>query len=92
MLECLNTWSNENITFTPVKGGLTQTIWLQPGVDDIRIVQRCAERGIAVTPVSPCFMRQPAQSGLVLNFSGFDQDSMFAAMCRLSSVLQEFAT
>ena len=90
MLLNLQQWTNENISFSPVKGGISQTIWLKPGIDDLKIVQACAARGIAVTPVSPCFMRQPAQSGLVLNFSAIDADDMTLAMGRLDAVLREF--
>ena len=88
MIGNLRDWKNDDVAFSPVKGGTNQTIWFKSGIDDIRIVKACAANGIAVTPVSPCFMRQPARSGLILNFSAINADDMKTAMNRLLAVLQ----
>ncbi|HEY9756651.1 MAG TPA: PLP-dependent aminotransferase family protein [Oculatellaceae cyanobacterium] len=89
LLEILRTWHLENAMFSPVKGGSWQTLWLQPGIDDISVARACAESGIAIAPVSPCFVRQPARSGLILNFSAMDVDSLISALSRLRGVLKE---
>lgn len=89
LLEILRTWHLENAMFSPVKGGSWQTLWLQPGVDDLAVARACAESGIAIAPVSPCFVRQPARSGLILNFSAMKVDSLISALSRLRGVLKE---
>jgi GntR family transcriptional regulator/MocR family aminotransferase len=89
LIEILRSWQFENVAFSPVKGGNWQTLWLQPGIDDLRIAQVCAENGIAITPISPCFVRQPAQPGLILNFSATEPDALIGSMSRLHAVLKQ---
>ncbi len=54
---------------TPVKGGIHQTIWLPPAVDDVELVAACYAAGVELLPLSPHCLVAPRSSGLIFNFS-----------------------
>jgi GntR family transcriptional regulator / MocR family aminotransferase len=86
-LNGIGQWEATNITYSPVKAGLFQTIWLPSGVDDLDFKMRCQENGVEVTAVSPCYLRGPARSGFVLNFGSLDEPAISLGLQRVGAVL-----
>jgi GntR family transcriptional regulator / MocR family aminotransferase len=74
--------------FTPVKGGLHQTLWLSADVDDCKVFDECFTRGVGLLPVSPCFLRQPARSGLILNFSNLTGEKVAAGIPIIAKTIE----
>lgn len=75
------------ITYSPVKGGLNQAIWLPTAFDDELIAAECAERGISLTPISTLFSTSPARPGLMISFARFDSDALRLTISTLAEVM-----
>lgn len=75
--------------FTPVKGGLHQTIWLPATIDDTIIFDECFRANVGVLPVSPCHLRGPARPGLMLSFGNLSDDRIGIGIQRLQQILEK---
>jgi GntR family transcriptional regulator/MocR family aminotransferase len=80
-------WENPNISYSPVKAGFFQTVWLPAGIDDLEFKKRCQEQGAEVTAVSPSYLRGPARSGFILNFGSLDESAISIGLQRVGAVL-----
>jgi GntR family transcriptional regulator/MocR family aminotransferase len=88
MLDELSKWPPEIATFSPVKSGFLQTIWLPSSMADIDIYRQCLEKGVAVVPVSPCFLNPPARPGLIINFAAVPSEKMADGLYQLRGILE----
>jgi len=89
MLDELKTWPPELATYSPVKSGFLQTIWLPSAVGDVEIYRQCLDKGIAVVPVSPCFLKPPARPGLIINFAATPAEKMAEGLKELRAILEK---
>lgn len=87
LLKELETWPADVISFSPVKGGLTQTIWLPDCMNDLQLYKKCQAIGFTVIPASPCFQTYPAKPGLVLNFGATPAEQMLLGLQKLKGLL-----
>ncbi|KVG65218.1 PLP-dependent aminotransferase family protein [Burkholderia pseudomultivorans] len=71
----------------PGDQGMHVVLWLADGIDDLDVVARAADAGIAVRAVSPMFAPGTARPGLVLGFGGFGRAQLEAAAQRLAQVV-----
>lgn len=71
----------------PGDQGMHVVLWLAQGIDDLDVVARAAQAGVAVRAVSPMFAPGTARPGLVLGFGGFGRAQMEAAAQRLADVV-----
>ncbi|WP_321910411.1 MocR-like pyridoxine biosynthesis transcription factor PdxR [Burkholderia cepacia] len=71
----------------PGDQGMHVVLWLADGIDDLDVVERAAQAGVAVRAVSPMFAPGTARPGLVLGFGGFGRAQMEAAAQRLADVV-----
>lgn len=71
----------------PGDQGMHVVLWLAAGIDDLDVVARAAQAGVAVRAVSPMFAPGTARPGLVLGFGGFGRAQMEAAAQRLADVV-----
>ncbi|MBY4833403.1 MocR-like pyridoxine biosynthesis transcription factor PdxR [Burkholderia dolosa] len=75
----------------PGDQGMHVVLWLADGIDDLDVVARAAQAGVAVRAASPMFAPGTARPGLVLGFGGFDRAQMEAAAQRLADVVADAA-
>ncbi|AOK20561.1 DNA-binding protein [Burkholderia cepacia] len=71
----------------PGDQGMHVVLWLADRIDDLDVVERAAQAGVAVRAVSPMFAPGTARPGLVLGFGGFGRAQMEAAAQRLADVI-----
>jgi GntR family transcriptional regulator/MocR family aminotransferase len=88
MLDQLVKWPPEIASYSPVKSGFLQTIWLPGSMADIDIYRQCLEKGVAVVPVSPCFLNPPARPGLIINFAAVPSERMADGLYHLRGILE----
>jgi len=55
---------------TGAEAGMHLAALLPPGINDVAVSKRAAQRGISATPLSTCYVRSPARSGLILGYAG----------------------
>jgi GntR family transcriptional regulator/MocR family aminotransferase len=68
--------------------GLHVATLLPDGVDDVEVVRRMAERGLAGTALSTCYAGEARRSGLLLGFGGSDEGTLAAATQTLGEILR----
>jgi GntR family transcriptional regulator/MocR family aminotransferase len=68
--------------------GLHVATLLPEGVDDVEVVRRMAERGLAGTALSTCYAGEARRSGLLLGFGGSDEGTLAAATQTLGEILR----
>lgn len=88
LLEELEKLPKTLVQFTPTKGGLHQTIWLNASMNDLAVFEKCFEEGLGVLPLSPYFSRQPAPPGILLNFSAVPEEKIRDGIKRLHKILE----
>ncbi|HEY6271868.1 MAG TPA: PLP-dependent aminotransferase family protein, partial [Terriglobales bacterium] len=52
------------------EAGMHLLAMLLPGVNDVVVSRRAAERGISATPLSTCYLKPPTRGGLILGYGG----------------------
>lgn len=88
LLAQLESLSPSGCRYTPVKGGLHQTLWLPPTMDDIDIFTRCFAAGVGLLPVSPHFLAAPKSPGLLLNFSALTAEQIEQGIWRIRKIIE----
>lgn len=80
------------LAVAPEQEGLFLCATLPRGLDDVAIVAKAAERGLALTALSSCYERKSEeQKGLLLGFTGHPPDRLRVAAKTLAQVLKEEA-
>ena len=74
------------IKVSTVAAGLHVMLFLEPHVDEARLVVAAAERGVRVNPGAPYHLERPAPPSLLLGFSGLDADAIAEGVRRLAEV------
>lgn len=72
--------------------GLHLVALLPPGVDDCEICRRGIAAGLAVTPLSSCYLRPGKQKGLILGYGGVDEQAIVSGVKRLNAELRGLAS
>ncbi|HTE46233.1 MAG TPA: PLP-dependent aminotransferase family protein [Gemmatimonadaceae bacterium] len=78
------------LTIHNADAGLHIATLLPPDVDDVAVVNRMTERGLAATALSTCYAESKRRSGLLLGFGGSNERRIAEATGILGEVLREF--
>lgn len=71
----------------PSDQGMHLVLWLAQGIDDVLLVSRAMEAGVAVRAVSSMYSEGNGRSGLILGLGGFSNDQMEAAVRSLAALM-----
>lgn len=71
------------------EAGMHLVVMLPPGMSDVEVSRRAAQRGVSATPLSTCYLRAPARSGLILGYGGTNPRQIRDAVFELSMSLQK---
>jgi GntR family transcriptional regulator/MocR family aminotransferase len=63
-------------TLQPSDQGMHIVIWLQTGIDDVKLAAAANAAGIAVRAISPMYADVNRRSGLMLGFGGFTKEQL----------------
>lgn len=67
--------------------GLHVAVWLAGGLDEARVLQAMAARGLTASSLSDCYATGAKRPGLLLGFGGSDEQRLLAATRVLGEVL-----
>jgi GntR family transcriptional regulator / MocR family aminotransferase len=70
LVDALGAELGNTIEIQGAEAGMHVVGLLPPGVNDVSVSQRAADRGIAAMPLSSCYVSPPARGGLVLGYGG----------------------
>lgn len=89
LLEALRTHCAGLLDVFNADAGLHLSARLAPGLDDVTVVRRLAQRGLTATPLSGCYAGDDPRSGLLLGFGGTDEAGLHRATRILGEVLRD---
>jgi GntR family transcriptional regulator/MocR family aminotransferase len=70
------------------EAGMHLAAFLPPGTNDVAVSRKAAQKGISVTPLSTCYLRLPARSGLILGYGGVNTDQIYDGIRKLRMSIQ----
>jgi len=74
----------ERVRFSPVAAGLHVMLFLEPDMDEARLVRTAADQGVRVNPGAPYHLQRPAPPSILLGFSGLSADEIIEGVRRLA--------
>jgi len=69
------------------EAGMHLVALLPPGVNDVTVSRKAAERGISAMPLSSCYTKPPARGGLILGYGGASIHQIHDGVRKLRIVL-----
>jgi GntR family transcriptional regulator/MocR family aminotransferase len=73
------------------EAGMHLVALLPPGVNDVAVSRKAAERGISAMPLSSCYSKPPARGGLILGYGGNNVHKIRDGVRKLRMSVQEVA-
>ena len=70
------------------EAGMHLVVLFPPGIDDVAVSRKAAQRGISATPLSACYLNPPARGGLILGYGGINAHQIHDGMCKLRMCVQ----
>ncbi len=74
----------ERVRYSPVAAGLHVMLYLDPTVDEARLVREAAARGVRVYAGAPYHLERPAPPSILLGFSGLADEEIVEGVRRLA--------
>ena len=65
------------------EAGMHLVAMLPPGMNDVAVSRKAAQRGVSATPLSTCYLKPPARGGLILGYGGANARQIHDAVCKL---------
>jgi GntR family transcriptional regulator / MocR family aminotransferase len=89
LVECLRERVGAPLELYNADAGLHLSAFLPEAVDDREVVRMAAQRGVAATALSTCYVGRASRSGLVLGFGGANERQIARAARTLGGVLRD---
>jgi GntR family transcriptional regulator / MocR family aminotransferase len=70
------------------EAGLHLVSLLPPGIDDVAVSRKAAQRGISAMPLSSCYLTPPARGGLILGYGGANLHQIHDGISKLRMCVQ----
>ncbi|HNS39723.1 MAG TPA: aminotransferase class I/II-fold pyridoxal phosphate-dependent enzyme, partial [Promineifilum sp.] len=86
LVEALNEYLGERVSFSPVAAGLHIMLFAQSGVDEAELVREAAERGVRVYAGAPYHLEASPPPSILLGFSGLNESEIVEGVRRLAAV------
>lgn len=79
------------VDLTGTDAGMHLVALLPPGLDDVELSRRLAAVGLAVSPLSTCYLRPGGQKGLILGYGGVDEPMIETGVKKLGAELKKMS-
>jgi GntR family transcriptional regulator/MocR family aminotransferase len=84
LVTALRSRLGDHLTVEPPDQGMHLVAYMRRGLSDVSIERAAREHGVVVRAMSRLYVEAPAQSALMLGFSGYPQQVMAPAVARLA--------
>jgi GntR family transcriptional regulator/MocR family aminotransferase len=85
LVETLEKYLGSRVNYSPVAAGLHVMLFAQNNVNEARLVEAAAARGVRVYAGAPYHLERPAPPSILLGFSGLTKEEIVEGVRRLSS-------
>lgn len=89
LIECLESELNNVLTFDDHHAGMQFVAKLPEGYDDKLVAQAAQKTGVVVSPLSDHYSSRNRQSGLLIDFCGYQDDEIVRNISILRKVLEQ---
>ena len=89
LMSALRSTLGPQIEIMGTDAGMHLVALLPANIDDVKVSRMAAAVGLAVTPLSACYLRPRQRKGLILGYGGVDEAAIVAGVKRLSKELQK---
>jgi GntR family transcriptional regulator/MocR family aminotransferase len=69
------------------EAGMHLVALLPPGIDDIGISRKAAQKGISAMPLSTCYLNPPSRGGLILGYGGTNAHQIDEGIRKLRTIV-----
>jgi GntR family transcriptional regulator/MocR family aminotransferase len=73
------------------EAGMHLVALLSPGINDVAVSRKAAQRGISAMPLSVCYSKPSARGGLILGYGGANAHQIHDGVGKLRMSVQEIA-
>jgi len=70
LVEAIQCQMGDMLEIIGAEAGMHLVALLPAGTDDVAVSRKAAQKGISAMPLSTCYLKQPARSGLILGYGG----------------------
>lgn len=89
LVAAINRVLGHRLEIVNADAGMHLSTWFQPGIDDVAVVRRAADRGLYPIALSTCFVDSDTRSGLVLGFGGSTEAQIDRAVGALARIIDD---
>jgi GntR family transcriptional regulator/MocR family aminotransferase len=83
LVKAIGTEMGDMLAVIGAEAGMHLTALLPPGMNDVAVSRRAAQKGISATPLSACYLRPPARGGLILGYAGVNAPQIYDGIRKL---------
>ena len=83
LVEALSEQMGDAIEVVGAEAGMHLVAMLPPGIDDVAVSKKAAQKGVSATPLSTCYAKPPARGGLILGYGGANARQIHDAVSKL---------
>ena len=91
LISAIHAFLGMHVELTGTDAGMHLVALLPEDMDDIELGRRAAAVGLAVTPLSTCYLRPGGQKGLILGYGGVDERTIELGVKKLGAELKKMS-
>ena len=88
LAEAIRDHMGDMLEVVSAEAGMYLAALLPPGVDDMGVSRKAAEKGVSAMPLSACCLKRPARGGLVLGYGCTDKVQILQGVRVLKEILE----
>lgn len=83
LVDAIHTEMGDLIQVIGSEAGMHLVALLPSGISDLAVARRAGQMGISATPLSTCYLKQPARGGLILGYGGVNESQIYDGIRKL---------
>lgn len=76
LLDAIHTYLPHRLEVIGAEAGMQLVALLPPGVSDVALSRKAAQKGVSARPLSQCYLNPPTRGGLILGYGGAQIDEI----------------
>ena len=91
LVEAIHRRMGDELEVIGAEAGMHLVVLLPPGTNDVAVSRHAAQRGISAMPLSSCYLKPPARSGLILGYGSTSPRQIDDGIRKLKTSILEAA-
>jgi GntR family transcriptional regulator/MocR family aminotransferase len=91
LVEAIHSRMGDELEVIGAEAGMHLVVLLPPGTNDVAVSRHAAQRGVSAMPLSSCYLKPPARSGLILGYGSTSPRQIDDGIRKLKTSILEAA-